>query len=184
MAQRVDTAEEILNEQWEITTAATVWVWLYDRRNDNYRKQKVSGGPGGGSKKLTISVGDRRYNQELVIEEMKDHDPFTNGTLLRLSGPELSDDEEHLDISNHKTNAQLLEFFAITDVPMFQEAVDSLTSETLIRRLHSLAKKSALAWQLNIIEEVIDQRYRVGGTQPTVAQMIKDQDMQGGHAMS
>lgn len=184
MAQRIDTSEEVLNEIWEIVTQATVWVWLYDRRNDTYKKQKISGGPGGGSKKLHITVGDRRYNQELVIDEMKGHDPFSNGTLIRLSGPELGDDEEFLDVSNHKTNAQLIAFFAVTDVPLFQEAVAVLESETLIRRLHSLAQKSGLAWQLDIIEAVIDERYRVGGTQPTVAEMIKDRDMQGGQALS
>lgn len=184
MAQRVDTSEEMLTEIWEIVTQITVWVWVYDRRNDTYKKQRISGGPGGGSKKLSITVGDRRYNQSLVIDEMKDHDPFSNGTLLRLSGPALSEDEEYLDTSNHKTNAQLLEFFEVTDAPMFEEAVEVLQSETLVRRLHSLAKKSGLAWQLDIIEAVIDVRYRVGGTQPTVAQMIKDRDMQGGQAMS
>lgn len=184
MAQRMDTAEETLMETWEITTQATVWVWLYDRRNDNYKKQKVSGGPGGGSKKLNITVGDRRYNQEMVIDEMKAHDPFTNGTLLRLKGPDLSDEEDLLDVSNHKSNAQLLEFFAITDGPLFDEAIGVLESETLIRRLHSLGKKSALSWQLDAIEAIIDQRYRVGGTQPTVAEMMRDQDMQGGQALS
>lgn len=180
---RIELPEESKLEVWEMVTKGTVWVWVYDRRNDSYKKQRV-GGRGGASKKLTISMGDRRYNQEQVIDEMRQHDPFTNGMMLRLTGPELTDDDEYMKTANHKSNDELLEFFQLKDSDDFQEAIVDIESETLLRRLHSLAQQNALAWQLNAITDLLEERFRVGGTQRTVAEMIAANDMQGGHALS
>lgn len=166
-------------EVWEITTGGTVWVWIYDRRKDEYKQTRVGGSGGGGSKKLTISVDDRMYNQEQVIEEHMNLDPFTNGMLRRLSGPEL-DEDTAVDTSNHLSSDDLIELLKVRDEEIFGEAVGEITSELVLRRLAEVADKEGTGWQSELVKELIRERWPIGGTQKTVREMIAAGELQGG----
>lgn len=155
-------------ETWETITEGTIWVWLMDSRENRYRKQRV-GGRAGGSKRLHISTDDRRYNEEQVIDEMVDHNPFRNGAMRLVSTEVVPDD---VDTRYHLTIEQLAAMLEIKDEALFQSEVTDIDSELIIRRLKDQAEKSGTISQLAFLNELIDQRYRLGGTQRTVKEML------------
>lgn len=157
-------------ETWEITTEGTVWVLVSDPRDPSgYKKQRV-GGRAGGSRRLRLSTDDRRYNEEQIVNEMETSNPFRNG-LLRLIDQSNLDD---INTTYHLTNDDLLTILEIRDEPMFEEAVQGITSELIIRRLAAVGEKSATMGQLNYIKGVIEDRYKVGGTQRSVQEIFDD----------
>lgn len=170
-------------EVWEITTQGTVWVWAYDRRQDNYKQSRVGGGGGGGSKKLTITLDDRLYNQEMVVDESPELDPFTNGMLRRLSGPELNEDTQ-VDTTNHLSNEDLTSLLQVRDEDLFKEEIIEIKSELLLRRLVDVAEKEGTVWQHEFLKELITERHPIGGTQKTVREMIAAGEVQGGSPLS
>lgn len=155
-------------ETWEISFPGVVWVWLYDRREDIYKKQQI--GQRTGSKTLHITRDDRKYNMELIPDENRHLDPFTNGS-LRLLGAATRD--ESLDVRNHFSNDDLIAMFEVRDPDLFAEAIESQTSEVVIRRLQTLADDHATVTQATILRDLIDKRYPVGGTQKTVREMFE-----------
>lgn len=165
MGRAVQPDEKVV-EVWEIMIGGTVWVWTYDRRDDKYTKQRVGGRQG--SKKLHISRDDRRFNQEQVVEENKHLDPFTNGT-LRLVSADKADD---IDATYHLTDEDLVTMLEVKDLETFTEAVHDIKSELLLRRLKEVADTHATVAQLEVIKGLIEDRYKVGGTQRTVREML------------
>ena len=162
-------------ETWEITTEGTVWVWLMDPREQRYRKQQV-GGRAGGSKRLRISTDDRRYNEEQIVEEMVDHNPFRNGALRIVSTEVIPED---VDTRYHFTTEQLVQLLEVRDEQLFRSEVEDITSELVIRRLKDQAEKTGTVGQLAFLTEIIDTRYRLGGTQRTVEEMLAQSDRSG-----
>lgn len=157
-------------ETWEITTEGTVWVLVSDPRDPSgYKKQRV-GGRAGGSKRLRLSTDDRRYNEEQIVSEMQTSNPFRNG-LLRLIDQTNQDDVVK---TYHLTNDDLLTILEIRDEEMFEEAVRDITSELIIRRLAAIGEKSATMSQLTFIKDLIEDRYKVGGTQKAVQEIFDD----------
>src|SRR4051812_16780617 len=123
-----------IHEVWEITTPGTVWVWTRDVRNPGqYNKTRV-GGRSGGSKRLRITTDERRYNEEQVIDEMLDHNPFRNGTLRLLS---IDEDVQVDDIvaNYHLSDDELKQYFDVKDEDLFTEAMKEIESELVLRRL-------------------------------------------------
>jgi hypothetical protein len=168
MGRPAPTPENAVVETWEIAFEGSVWVWVYDRREDRYRKQAV--GRRSGSKTLHITRDDRQYNQERIPDENKALDPFINGQ-LRLLGAATRD--ESLDVRNHFSEPDLIAMFEVRDPELFREALETLTSEVVLRRLQSLADIHASVVQRDILREVTDARYPIGGTQKTVREMIE-----------
>lgn len=168
MARPAVSEEDAVIETWEVAFPGEVWVWVYDRRNDEYKKQLVSQRTG--SKMLHISRDDRKYNQELIPDECKHLDPFVNG-LLRLLGAATRD--ENLDVRNHYSNDDLIGMFEVRDGALFEEALEDLTSEIVLRRLMTLADDHGTVTQNNILRELIEKRFPVGGTQKTVREMYE-----------
>jgi hypothetical protein len=162
-------------ETWEITFPGSASVWVYDKREDTYRKQVVS--RHSGSKMLHITRDDRKYNQELTPIENKHLDVFTNGQ-MRLLGSS-ADRDENLDIRNHLSDDQLVEMFEIRDPDLFRDLLDSQTSEVILRRMASIADQHATVTQSEILREVISERYPIGGTQRTVREMLEAGDRIG-----
>ena len=79
MAPATKKAQEI----WESTTEGTTWVNVRDPRNpDGWTRKKVGGK---GTKRITLTVEEREFNQELVPFEKQEFDPFSNGMLIRIS---------------------------------------------------------------------------------------------------
>lgn len=167
-------------ETWEITTGGTVWVWLRDPREiQGYRKQRV-GGRSGGSKRLHISTDDRRFNQEQVIEEMRDQDPFTNGMLRLIT-------ENHIDDINsayHYTDEALAAVFDDKDEKSFSATINAVESELILRRLQSIAPKYGTIAQNEALDTLIAKRYPIGGTQRSVREMIAAGEVAGGETLS
>ena len=175
----VRPADQVV-ETWEMTCPGAVWVWIYDRRNDDYKQQEV--GQRSGTKNLHITRDDRKYNQELVIDENRHLDPFTNGTLRLLGGANRDDSldgrlrgvakpDADLDVSNHRTDAELTEMFEVRDPALFAESMDAVSSEVLLRRLRILAEEKASVIQTTVLTDLIAARYPVGGTQRTIREM-------------
>lgn len=166
-------------ETWEITTAGTVWVWTYDKRNDTYVKTRC-GGRQGGSKRLHISSDDRRYNQEQVVDEMKSQDPFTNG-LLKLVSKERAED---IDATYHLGPENLRDILKVTDEELFRTEVSDIKSELILRRLRDEAETYGTVSQLRFITDLIEERYKVGGTQRTVQEMLNAGEVLAGTRLS
>ena len=166
-------------ETWEITTDGTVWVDKMDAREGRYVKQRV-GGRQGGSRRLHITRDDRRFNQEQVVEEMKAHDPFTNGALVLISSEKADD----IDSTYHLTNEDLGRLLEIKDRELFEGEVRDIKSELILRRLKELSETQATVAQLEFVTELIRERYKVGGTQRTVREMLSAGEMAGGEVLS
>lgn len=167
MARPKVTEEDNVIETWEVTTGATVWVSTYDRREDQYKKTRVGGRAG--TRRLHISRDDRKYNQESVVEEMVGHDPFTNGTLRLLDA---STRDDTLNQRYHLSTEDLLALLEVKEEDLFKTEITEITSELILRRLYGLAEKHAQVWQLEFIRQVIDDRYKAGGTQRTVREIL------------
>lgn len=153
-------------EIWETTTGGTVWVQVKDpRKPDGWRAQKVGGK---GSKRLTITVDEREFNQELVPFENAHLDPFLNGILVRThpkDGPRGD---------NQLTDAELIEILQMDSDDVFKEAVGAITSEVNLRRLLALGERHTNVLRLQELSQWVDDKYRVGKTSRVVKEMLED----------
>lgn len=160
--------EDQIVETWEIAFPGTVWVWIWDRREDGYKKVQV--GQRTGSKSLHITRDDRKYNQELIPEENTHLDPFTNGQ-LRLLGA--ADRDENLDTRYHYSNEDLVGMFEVRDPALFASEIEDIGSEVILRRMYSLADEHATVAQMDALRDLLQKRYPIGGTQRTVREMYE-----------
>lgn len=172
-------ADDKIVETWEITHEGTVWVDKMDAREGRYVKHRV-GGRQGGSRRLHITRDERRFNQEQVVEEMKGKDPFTNGSLVLVSAERAED----IDATYHLTNDDLARLLEIKDTALFESEVNDIKSELILRRLKELGETQATVAQLQFITDLIKERYKVGGTQRTVREMLAAGEMAGGEVLS
>jgi hypothetical protein len=155
-------------ETWQVTGPGTIWVWQMDPRTKGYTKQKV-GGSDGGSKFLRISIDDRRYNEQQIVEEMSTSNPFRNGALkfLRVDGaPE--DYVPDIDSTYHLTLEELKEFFTVKDGEVFRATIEDISSELVLRRLRDVGGKEATMEQMEILSEIIDARYKQSKSQKAI----------------
>lgn len=169
-------------ETWEITGEGTAWVWVRDPREGKMVKQRV-GGRAGGSRKLHITTDDRRFNEEQVIEEMEEHNIFRNGTLRFISASDGSQPND-VDTSAQLTEADMAALLEIRDEDLFREEVTALNSELVVRRLKNLAEKGGTMAQNEVLTDLIEARWKVGGTQRTVRELIEAGERIGGQVVS
>lgn len=164
-------------ETWEATTGGAVYVQVKDPRDrTGWRSAKVTGR---GRKKIQLSLEERLFNQELVPEEKRtQHDPFSNGLLVRTSpAPDVDDD----DLQSHYTDDQLAELLQIDSDEVFLASVEAIQAEVVVRRLLKLAEKRATMVRFQALEELVDKRYHIGKTSRVVAEIYND-DAQYAHA--
>lgn len=177
MARTEDTSQL---ETWEATTeGVTVWVWVYDKREDKYKKQRVGGRSG--SKTLHIRADDRRFNMEQVVDENKALDPFTNGLLRLVTAAQ---EDEDLDTTYHLDDEALKALLEVRDEDVFKSEIESIDSELILRRLKDTSEKHGQVWQLEAIRTLLDERYKRGGSQRVVADMIATGEMDGSTRLS
>jgi bifunctional DNA-binding transcriptional regulator/antitoxin component of YhaV-PrlF toxin-antitoxin module len=162
-------------ETWDMLTEATVWVWVKDARTSSMVKKRI-GGRAGGTKVLHLTTDERRYNQEQVVEENKDDDPFTNGS-LKLRSVGVADD---IDTTYHLTNEDLRAMLSIRDQDVFESEVREISSELILRRLKDIAENEATIGQYTFLRDLVDERYKSGGTQATVREMLEEEARQAG----
>lgn len=162
---------ETITEIWEATTLGTVWVWVTDLRQGGFMKQRV-GGASGGSKRLRITVDERRYNQELIMDESREHDPFTNGLLMLIGEAQVED----IDRSAHLTDTDLNDLIELRDPDLFRTSVEEIPHELVLRRLSALAESKGTAEQNGFLSDLLRRRYPIGGTQPTVQEIMDEEE--------
>jgi hypothetical protein len=167
MARPDVTDDDKVVETWEITTQGSVWVNVYDRREDRYVKQLVAGRSG--SKRLHISRDDRKFNQEQIPDENSSLDPFSNG-MLRLVDAATRD--ENLDVRFHLSATQLVKFFETRDRAEFRIKLESISSELVLRRLNEVADENGTVAQVEELRSLLNKRYPIGGTQRTIKEML------------
>lgn len=179
---RFDNEDTHIVETWEITTPGTIWVTVYDRRDDRYTQTRV-GGREGASKRLNISRDDRKFNQESIIEERKHLDPFTNGKLRFIKSSDGSE-PEGVDRTYHMTDQDLLAMLADKNIDSFEQKVRAIQSELIVRRLVDIADKDGTRLQYETIRDIINERYPVGGTQRAVRDMVEAGEKLAGMTLS
>ena len=159
-------------ETWEATTDGAVYVQVKDpRERTGWRYAKVTGR---GRKKLQLTVEERLFNQDLVPEEKRaQHDPFSNGLLVRTSPAPASD--EGL-AAAHYTDDQLAELLQVDSDEVFMASVEAIESEVVVRRLLALAERKATMVRYQAIQELVDDRYHIGKTSRVVAEIYNDDE--------
>lgn len=164
-------------EVWQLTGKGTLWLYKYDRREDRWTKHRFGGSSGGGSGRVELTVGERRYNQGRVVPENRlEHDPFTNGRLVRLTGPE----DAELDTKYHWTEEHYKTLLELRDMDIFREEVESITNELILRRLYDFARTKATVEQLEFVRNLVTERYPIGGTQRVVQEMLDEEAKRAG----
>jgi hypothetical protein len=168
MVRPAITSDDQKIETYEITTGGTVWVWVFNKREDRFEKKRVGGRSG--SRLLHITRDDRKHNQEQNPVENSGMDPFTNGSLRLITE---SDRDDTLDMRHHLTDGELEKYFEVRDKTKFRTKVDDVASELIIRRLMSLAEDHGTVAQTDVLRDIITARYPIGGTQRTVREMME-----------
>lgn len=156
-------SDEDIIEIWEATTDSVVFLNVKDPVKKGWKQVKVTlQGP----KRLQITLEERRFNQSQIPEENLHLDPFSNGQLICVQGEAKG--------INMLTDDDLITILTLEEDAEFETAVSDLDSEVLVRRLLGLAQTRATNTRFEFIRDLVDVRYRVGGTQTTVQQMIDD----------
>lgn len=159
-------ATQKAQEIWEATTGGTTYINVRDPRNpDGWTRKKVGGK---GTKRITLTVEEREFNQELVPYEKKHFDPFSNGKLIRIHPKDVERGENEL------SDADLVDSLKLDDQALFDEWLASINSEVVIRRLYALAREHSTVARYEAIGDVIDERYHVGKTSKVVREIMDD----------
>lgn len=153
-------------EIWETTTGGTTFVHVKDPRNPDGWVQKKVGGRG--TKRITLTVEEREFNQELVTYENKGHDPFTNGLLVRISPKDVERGQFEI------TDDEIVALLTGGTDEEFEATVKGTQSEVVLRRMMGLAERNATMHRFQILQDVVDERYTIGKTQKVVQEMIED----------
>jgi hypothetical protein len=156
-------------EIWEIQVPGGCRVQRFDIRRQEYVLVKLHGTSG--PRRVTLSKDDRIYNQEQIRREWKHLDPFENGTLAQVVDGKL----------RGVTDEDLAEMLTIRGRE-FDGLVAGMTNELTARRLYELAQREGTMDQVNALRDKIEDTWRVGGTQPTVAEMMREAQ-QGGERL-
>lgn len=123
----------------------------------------------GKGSRLRIGTLDRQLAEEMI--RLPENNPFRNGTLVHLSGgPAPVEDPNAL------SDSDLREIFAVHDGE-FAELIASLT-EVNVRRMKDMAKAGkpkggvdATVSQVQMIADLIEERWPIGGSTPTYDEM-------------
>lgn len=179
MAGRNIPTDESRIEVWNLSGTGTVWLYKYDRREDRWTKHRFGGQSGGGSGRVELTVDERKYNQGRVISEQRhEHDPFSNGRLVRVDGP----DDSTIDTTYHWTTEHYQTLLDLRDSSVFQEEVRDIRSELILRRLAEVAATKGTVEQLNFVRDLLRERYPIGGSQRVVSEMLAEEERRGGVA--
>lgn len=158
-----ETAQDV--ETWEIQIPGSVWVYRNNPVTGLWDQVRANGTVG--PKRIQITKRDREYTQVMIRDDRREQlDPFTNGTLAQVVDGE---------VVGEKTTENIARYLEVKD-QAFAEAIEEL-DELTIRRLMDLAMVNGTVPQVDAIRDVIDRKYRVGGTQRTVREMYESGEM-------
>lgn len=153
-------------EIWESTTGGTVYVNVKDPRNPRAWIQKKVGGKG--SQRITITVEERLFNQDMNTYENEHLDPFANGLLYRVSPK--SGERGQYELSDE----ELVAVLKGGEDEDFEATVANTKSEIMLRRMLFLAERNATMHRFNIIKDTVEQRFAIGKTSKVVQEMYED----------
>jgi len=148
-------------EIWEATTLQTTWLNVFDHINGGWKQVRVGGGAGA-SKRIQLSVIERRFNSDMVPEESMGLDPFSNGALICVQGEART--------ANQIDDAAIIALLTGPD-EKFIASIDGIKSELLLRRILTISAKHATNERYTYLRDLIDQRYKVGGTQRAMREL-------------
>jgi hypothetical protein len=161
----VDDPKQV-QEIWMSTTGGTTYVHVKDPRNVNGWVQKKVGGKG--SQRITLSIEEREFNQELVAYESQHHDPFTNGLLVRIA-------PKGVERSQYEVNdEELVALLKGGEDEDFEEMVVKTHSEVVLRRMLFLAERNTTLYRHNVLRDTVAERYSIGKTQQVVREIQED----------
>lgn len=162
MEQKNRNAQEI----WETTTGGTTFVNVRDPRNpDGWVRKKVGGR---GSRRITLTVEEREFNQELVTYENKHLDPFSNGLLVRIAPKDV--DRGQFEV----TDEELIALLQGGTDEEFEDTIKKTESEVVLRRMLGLSERNATLHRFQILKDTIDDRFAIGKTQQVVQEIMDD----------
>lgn len=154
-------------EIWESTIDSSCWVLVRDRTAENKWKHQRVAGKGKPGHRIQLTRAEREFNSEMVPEENANLDPFKNGHLVCTSGRP-ADERGRYEL----TDEDLMSILRVSDDEVFAEAIADIGIELPLRRLLALAEQHSTISRYAKIRDLIDGRYRPGGTQRAVAEMM------------
>jgi hypothetical protein len=157
------TSQEI----WETTTGGTTYVNIRDPRVPNAWTKKKVGGKG--TKRITITVEERLYNEELVAFERESQCPFRNGLLVRIhpKGAERGQFEV--------SDAEIIALLTQLNDDEFTNTLANTHSEVVVRRMLALAERHATVYRFRILEDEVANRFAVGKSSAFSAEIEADE---------
>lgn len=169
-------------ETWEVQHGGTVWLWVADaraRETGGYRKQRVGGQ---GTRRVHLTTDERRYNEEQIVDENQaEANVFRNGSLMRVDKGAPAED---IDTRYHLSDQDLRDIISVRDLALFSEEIADIKSELIIRRLMAISEVDGTAAQTEAIRTIIEERYKAGGTQRTVQELINAGEKLGGEQLA
>lgn len=161
--------EKRLSEQteiWELTLPGRVHVNVLNHLGRE--KDLTARGKGG---RIRLSTLDRELAEEQI--RVPQINPFRNGMLVQVGGPKLEGDIRKEAVPDE----DLIEFFSMKDEAGFMELIQEV-GEVNLRRLQMMAEDPAVdvsVVQKRAIDELIVDRYPIGGDTPTYREMMGSQ---------
>lgn len=145
--KQVESTEEL----WETTGEGMIFLQVTGI-DGKPRTVSVGGRVG---QRLRISEYDRMLHAESVLDD--NADPFQNGMLIRVNGPQVSDQA--------LTEDQVAEIFTHTGKP-FQDLVLALNEYNTRRLLEKADALDATNSQIQFLRATIEERWPLGGDTP------------------
>ena len=160
-----DEARKLFKRQdeeiWECQVEGTIYFEV-----TNHKGVPKSTSVRGVGSRIRLTTEDRILMQERILDRI--NDPFVNGMMLRLDADQQGDEATRS--TDALSEADLIAAFQL-DPGDFSDYVSSL-SEVNVRRLNTLKKKAkATVEQAEYIQQLITDRFTVGGDTPTYREM-------------
>lgn len=157
-------------ETWEATTGGTTYISIKDPRNPRaWVRKKVSGR---GSRRITLTVDERLYNEQAVAYDGEHNCPFRNGLLRRISPK----GEGRFEV----TDEELVALLQGGSDEEFQQLIENTESEVVLRRMQFLGERNATMYRVNALRDLVELRYPNGKTSRVYQEYLDDLRAQGG----
>lgn len=148
-------------EIWECQVEGTIYFEI-----TNHKGAPASTSVKGVGSRIRVTTEDRILMQERILDRV--NDPFVNGMMIRIDADQQEDESTRS--TDALSEAELIAVFDLEPAD-FAEYVSSL-SEVNVRRLAGMKKKAKITVeQAEYIQELIAEKYSVGGDTPTYREM-------------
>lgn len=165
-AETLEAPAPTSQETWESTTGGTFWVQVKDPRQPGAWTTRKVGGKG--SQRITITVEEREYNQEIVAYENKHLCPFSNGLLVRIQPKSVERGQYELN------DEELVALLTTGQDEEFEALIANTKSEVILRRMLFLSERNATMFRFNVLKDTVDKRYAIGKTSKVVEEIYAD----------